>query len=192
VKVCFFVDPNRKIRVMIQDEYFNDSITVVTSICVDHSGNIDIVSQYSTKLPSDVPLGSVVVWKSNVFEAIDTINIFGFEDPEMHVRLPDGEWVSIFNLELLYDSKVNVLLDYLAEKFFGLKSYPQNNVDDIKKHIIATMYLSYVRHYAHYTIVEESQQTKQQAKQLEHHDDLFKKLIELARTLPPDQELEIE
>jgi len=182
VKVCFSVDPNKKIRVMIQDEYFNDSITVVTSVCVDDHGNIDIVSQYSTKLPADVPIGSAVVWKTHVFEATDTVNIYG-EDPEMHVRLPDGEWISIFNLELLYDSKVNVLLDYLAEKFFGLKSYPQSNVNDIKKHIVATMYLSYVRHYAHYT---------QQAKQLEQHDDLFKKLIELARSLPSDQELELE
>jgi len=181
----FSADYSKTIRVAIHDEHFTDDIVVVTSARIDSNGNIEIVSSYNAKLPADVPIGSAVVWKSYVFMA--------YERKEAYVRI-GGNRIRVFNLYLI-NPRAKILIHDLARKYFGFESYPRSL--DINACIISALYLAHllrIRARIPVPIDEETEivEESQHAKQLEQHDDLFKKLIELAKTIPPDQELELE
>jgi len=186
----FSADYSRMVRVAIHDEQFIDNIVVITSARIDSNGNVDVVSQYSTKLPADVPIGSAVVWKSYVFVAYERAK-------EAYVRI-GGDRIRVFNLYLINSKKANILIHDLVRKYFGFESYPRRI--DINACIISALYLAHllrIRARIPVPIDDIDEETEideesEQSGQLEQHDDLLKKLIELARTLPPDQELEVE
>jgi len=191
MKICFSADSSKKVRVVYSNERVNYPITVVTSACIDYNLNIDIVSSYDTKFPADVPIGSVVICRYepvNVFVAIDVGRY-----------LHGGIYLT--NLKELYTDEIVQLLNDLAQKFFGLSSYPRIIIVndavkmissyrpiyiDINDRVIASMY---------YASLQSKCIINKEGKEItvnEERYELTRKLLELAKNVSLDQELELE